>query len=147
MIIAPMENIAQILIVLVLVTAAIIIMKRDIRSLIKTYAFQSLLLAVMALLFFVETGSTTLLFLAIIILVSKVWIIPHFMGKVQQKLNIKRDVQFHFLSPITALIIKPIHHTIRLPLIYTANFRVKPLRLQPIFLGRNSRVSQSSLWV
>ena len=58
MIIAPMENIAQILIVLVLATAAIIIMKRDIRSLIKTYAFQSLLLAVMALLFFVETGST-----------------------------------------------------------------------------------------
>ena len=104
MIIAPMENIAQILIVLVLATAAIIIMKRDIRSLIKTYAFQSLLLAVMALLFFVETGSTTLLFLAIIILVSKVWIIPHFMSKVQQKLNIKRDVQFHFLSPITALI-------------------------------------------
>ncbi len=104
MIIAPMENIAQILIVLVLVTAAIIIMKRDIRSLIKTYAFQSLLLAIMALFFFVETGSTTILFLAVIILVSKVWIIPHFMGQVQKKLNIKRDVQFHFLSPITALI-------------------------------------------
>ena len=105
MIIAPMENIAQILIVLVLVTAAIIIMKRDIRSLIKTYAFQSLLLAVMALFFFIETGSTTILFLAVIILVSKVWIIPHFMGQVQKKLNIKRDVQFHFLSPITALIV------------------------------------------
>ena len=104
MIIAPMENTAEILIVLILITAAIIIMKRDIRSLIKTYAFQSLLLAVMALFFFVETGSPTLLFLAIIILVSKVWIIPHFMGQVQKKLNIKRDVQFHFLSPITALI-------------------------------------------
>ncbi len=63
MIIASIGNIAQILIVLVLATAAIIIMKRDIRSLIKTYAFQSLLLAVMALLFFVETGSLTLLFL------------------------------------------------------------------------------------
>ena len=46
MIIAPMENIAQILIVLILATAAIIIMKRNIRSLIKTYAFQSLLVAV-----------------------------------------------------------------------------------------------------
>ena len=50
MIIAQTTNLAQILIVLVLATAAIIIMKRDIRSLIKTYAFQSLLLAVMALL-------------------------------------------------------------------------------------------------
>ena len=104
MIIASVGNIAQILIVLILATAAVIIMKRDIRSLIKTYAFQSLLLAVMALLYFVETGSLTLLFLAIIILVSKVVIIPRFMGVVQKRLNIKRDVKFHFLSPVTSLL-------------------------------------------
>jgi hydrogenase-4 component E len=79
-------------------------MKRDIRSLIKTYAFQSLLVAVLALLYYAETGITTLLLLAVVFIVSKVWIIPHFMGKVQQKLEIKRDVEFHFLSPITALI-------------------------------------------
>jgi hydrogenase-4 component E len=58
----------------------------------------------MALLYFVETGSITLLFLAIIILVSKVWIIPHFMGVVQKRLNIKRDVKFHFLSPVMSLL-------------------------------------------
>ena len=104
MIIAPVENLAQILIVLILATAAIIIMKRDIRSLIKTYAFQSLLLAVMALLLFSATGSLTLLYLAIIILVSKVLIIPRFMGVVQKRLNIKRDVKFHFLSPTTSLL-------------------------------------------
>jgi hydrogenase-4 component E len=104
MIIASTGNLAQILIVLILATAAVIIMKRDIRSLIKTYAFQSLLLALMALLYFIETGSITLLFLAIIILVSKVLIIPHFMGVVQKRLNIKRDVKFHFLSPVTALL-------------------------------------------
>jgi hydrogenase-4 component E len=104
MIVTSMGNLAQILIVLILATAAVIIMKRDIRSLIKTYAFQSLLLAVMALLFFVETGIWTLLALAIIILISKVWIIPHFMGVVQKRLNIKRDVKFHFLSPVTSLI-------------------------------------------
>lgn len=105
MIIAPTENILQILVVLVLATAAIIITKRDIRSLIKTYALQSLLLAVMALVLFVVTGSLTLLCLAAIILVSKVWIIPLFMGQVYKKLNIKRDTQFHFLSPITALFV------------------------------------------
>jgi hydrogenase-4 component E len=104
MIIAPTENIAEILIVLILATAAVIIMKRDIRSLIKTYALQSFLVAVMALLFFVETGSLTLLALAVIFLVSKVWVIPYFMGQVQKRLNIKRDVKFHFLSPITALL-------------------------------------------
>ena len=74
-------------------------------SLIKTYALQSLLLAAMALLFFVETGILTLLVLAVIILVSKALIIPHFMGLVQKRLNIKRDVKFHFLSPVTSLFI------------------------------------------
>jgi hydrogenase-4 component E len=103
-IIVQTENIAEIIIVLILATAGIIIMKRDIRSLIKTYAIQSLLLGVMALLFFVATGSLTLLVLAVTILISKVLIIPRFMGRVQKQLNIKRDVQFHFLSPITSLI-------------------------------------------
>ena len=101
---ALIDNILQILVVLILGTAAIIITKRDLRSLIKTYALQSLWLVVMALVLFVATGGLTLLALAAIILVSKVFIIPHFMGKVQKKLNIKRDVQFHYLSPITALI-------------------------------------------
>ncbi len=103
MILAPATNLAQILIVLVLATATIIIMKRDIQSIIRTYAVQSLLLALMALLFFTETGSWTLLCLAVIILVSKVLIIPHFMRHILRKLNIKRDAQFHYLSPITAL--------------------------------------------
>ena len=101
---ALIDNILQILVVLILGTAATIITKRDLRSLIKTYALQSLWLVVMALVLFVATGGLTLLALAAIILVSKVFIIPHFMGKVQKKLNIKRDVQFHYLSPITALI-------------------------------------------
>jgi hydrogenase-4 component E len=100
-----MENISQILMVLALATAAIIIMKRDIRSLIKTYALQSLFIAVLAIVFYIETGVITLLLLSILFVVSKVVIIPYFMGKVQQKLNIKRDVKFHFLSPISALIV------------------------------------------
>lgn len=104
MIIAPTENIAEILIFLILATAAVIIIKRELSSLIRTYALQSLILAILALLFFVETGSFTLLFLALILMVSKVLLIPRFMGRVQKKLNIKRDVDFHFLSPINSLI-------------------------------------------
>jgi hydrogenase-4 component E len=103
--IIPMENISQILMVLALATAAIIIMKRDIRSLIKTYALQSLFIAVLAIVFYIETGIITLLLLAVLFIVSKVVIIPYFMNKVQQKLEIKRDVKFHFLSPIAALIV------------------------------------------
>jgi hydrogenase-4 component E len=105
MIIVESQTIAEILIVLVLATAALIIMKRDVRSLIKTYAFQSLLLALMAFFFFIATGSLTLLCLAVIILVSKVVVIPWFMSEVQRKLNIKRDTEFRFLSPITSLIV------------------------------------------
>lgn len=103
MIIAPFENIVQILIVLILAAAAIIIVKRDIASLVKTYAAQSLLLAVMAALLFVETGRISLLFLSIIIFVSKTIIIPTYMTRILKKLNIKRDVEFHFLSPMKSL--------------------------------------------
>jgi hydrogenase-4 membrane subunit HyfE len=87
MIIASFQNIMQILIVLILAAAAIIIVKRDISSLVKTYAAQSLLLSVMASLLFVETGSIALLFLAIIILVSKTIIIPTFMTRILKHPN------------------------------------------------------------
>ena len=103
MIIATFKSVADILIFLILATESVIIVKRDILSLITTYAFQSVLLAALSSLFFVETGSFTFLCLAAIIVVSKVVIIPHFMGLVQRKLNMKRDIQFHFLSPVTSL--------------------------------------------
>jgi hydrogenase-4 component E len=103
MIITLFQSLLQILIVLILAAAAIIIVKRDIRSLVKTYAAQSLLLSLMAGLLFVETGSTSLLILAIIILVSKTIIIPTFMTHILRKLNIKRDTEFHFLSPTKSL--------------------------------------------
>ena len=105
MIFPPFQNIIEILMVLVLATAGVIIMKRDISSLVKTYAAQSLLLAIMAVAIFFETGSITLLLLASILVVSKAIIIPTFMGHIQRKLNIKRDVEFHFLSPITSLFV------------------------------------------
>ncbi len=108
MIIASFQNIMQILIVLILAAAAIIIVKRDISSLVKTYAAQSMLLSVMAALLFVETGSISLLYLAVIILVSKTIIIPNFMTRILKRLNIKRDVEFHFLSPMLSLFVSVI---------------------------------------
>ena len=104
--------------VLILATAAIIIMKRDIRSLIKTYAFQSLLVAVMALLFYAETGIITLLLLAVVFIVSKVWIIPHFMGKVQRKLENQARRRIPFPLTNHRLNLQPIHITLRLPRIH-----------------------------
>jgi hydrogenase-4 component E len=102
-VIVQFENLVQIVMVLILATAAVIMIKRDIFSLIKTYTAQSVLLAILAGLLYIETGIVTLLVLAAIILVSKAIIIPHFVGHIQKRLNIRRDVEFHFLSPISAL--------------------------------------------
>lgn len=103
--ITVIENLSEILIVLVLATAAIIIVKRDILSLVKTYALQSFLLAVLASLFFIHSGNLTPLFLAILTIVSKTIVIPAFMKHILKKLNIKRDVQFHFLTANKSLIV------------------------------------------
>ncbi len=99
------ENFAEILIVLVLATAAIIIVRRDISSLVKMYAAQSFLLAVLALLFFIESGNITPLFLAILTIVSKTIVIPTVMRHILKKLNFKRDVQFHFLTANKSLLV------------------------------------------
>jgi hydrogenase-4 component E len=99
------ENFAQFLIVLVLATAAIIIVKRDIMSLVKTYALQSFILALIAILFFIDSGSWTPLLLAVITIVSKTLIIPTFTKHILKKLNVKRDTKFHFLSPNQSLIV------------------------------------------
>jgi hydrogenase-4 component E len=103
MIVPSFETLAQTFIVLILATAGIIIVKRDLASLIRMYALQSLLLAAMAVLFFLETGAVTLLFLAILIIVSKTVIIPYVMRHITKRLNIKRDMEFNFLSPQKAL--------------------------------------------
>ncbi len=98
-----LDSTIKVLIDLILATAAIIIVKRDILSLISTYAVQSFLLFAMALVLYAENGSIMLLYLAALTLASKVIIIPRFMKRVQKKLNIKRDIEFHYLSPTSAL--------------------------------------------
>ncbi len=98
-----MDNLIKVFINLILATAAIIIVKRDMISLIGTYSIQSILLVLLAMLLYLEDGSSLLIYLAILTLVSKVLIIPWFMKKIQKKLNIKRDVEFHYLTPTSAL--------------------------------------------
>ena len=125
--IVPLENLTQILIVLVLATAAVIIVKRDILSLIKTYALQSLLLAIMALLFFLETGSLTLLILGLLILVSKVLVIPHFMGLVQKRSKHKTGRQIPLPLSNNRFVCKHIYRFVRLPLILEPSLALESL--------------------
>ncbi|VVB61228.1 Uncharacterised protein [uncultured archaeon] len=100
---ALLDNLIKVLINLILATAAIIIVKRDVLSLVSTYSIQSLLLVFVASVLYMENANVMLLYLALLTLVSKAMIIPHFMERIQKKLNIKRDVEFHYLSPTSAL--------------------------------------------
>lgn len=100
-----LDNLIKILIDLILATAAIIIVRRDMLSLISMYSIQSFLLVLVAILLYSEKGGDLLLYLALLTLISKVIIIPKVMRSIQEKLKIRRDVEFKYLSQTTALFV------------------------------------------
>lgn len=99
------DEIIRILFVGVLVTAAYIITTRNLRSLVSVYMVQSLILVALASVLYLEEGAAVLLVIAAITLVSKVILIPYFISTIQEKIQIKRDIEFHFLSPASSLLI------------------------------------------
>jgi hydrogenase-4 component E len=99
------EGIIKILFVCVIITAAYIITTKNLITLVRVYALQSLTLVTIALTLYWYEGIGILLAIAIITLVFKVIIIPYFIATVQEKIRIKRDIEFHFLSPTSSLLI------------------------------------------
>ncbi|MBI4014824.1 MAG: hydrogenase subunit [Candidatus Aenigmarchaeota archaeon] len=95
----------EILSVFVLISAAFIINGRDLFALFSLYRLQSFFIFVMAMVLFTRTGSYTTLSLAAITLVSKVLVIPMFLEMMQRKMKIKRDSEFHYLSPTSAIFV------------------------------------------
>lgn len=89
--------------VLILLTAAMITISRNIISMIFIYSVQSLLIVLIALIIYFSEKNPILLTIAILTFLSKVLIIPYITKKVQYKLKIKRDVTFHHLSPIGSI--------------------------------------------
>jgi hydrogenase-4 component E len=100
-----MNDIVRILLVLVLGTAALIISQRAIKSLFSIYAWQSLALASIAFVFFLEDGMPGLLFIAILTLASKVVFIPIFLRRLLKALPIQRDVEFRYLTPVSSFMV------------------------------------------
>jgi hydrogenase-4 component E len=96
-------DLIRVFLVFIIITAAYIISTRNLSSLVTVYAVQSLALIFIALLLFQIEGSTTLLAIAALTFTTKVLIIPHFIGTIQEKIRIKSDIQFHFLTPIKSL--------------------------------------------
>ncbi|WP_321507198.1 hydrogenase subunit [uncultured Methanoregula sp.] len=99
------HTIIKILLVMVIITAAYIISTRNLLSLVSVYAIQSLTLVLIALVLYMREEIPVLLAIAVITFASKVIIIPYFIATIQEKVRIRRDIEFHFLSPTTSLII------------------------------------------
>jgi len=102
---AFIQGLIKILFVVVVITAAYIISTRNLLSLVSVYAIQSLSLVLIALALYTIEGTPVLLAIAAITFASKVLIIPYFIATIQEKVRIRRDIEFHFLSPTTSLII------------------------------------------
>src|SRR5208283_1882528 len=99
------DDLIRVLFVLVLGTAALILSQRSLTSLISIYAFQSLLLAAIALTLFAGHGPASLVLIAIITIVSKAVIIPVFLRRILSKIPVKRDLEFRYVTPVTSLLL------------------------------------------
>jgi len=102
---AIVVGIIRILFVCVIITAAYLISTRNLLSVVSVYALQSLTLVGIALALWSLEGSIVLLAIAVVTFFSKVIIIPYFIATIQEKIRIKRDLEFHYLSPTTSLLI------------------------------------------
>jgi len=102
---ALVPGIIRVLFVMVIITAAYIISTRNILSLVSVYAIQSLTLVLIALALYMLEGSSVLLAIAIITFISKVLVIPYFIATIQERVRIRRDIEFHFLNPTTSLLL------------------------------------------
>jgi hydrogenase-4 component E len=91
--------------VLILATAAAIITVRTLASLFNVYSVQSWLIAAVAFLLYLRTGSIVLLLLAILTVITKAFLVPYVMRRIQKSMHIKRDVEFRYLTPIGSVLV------------------------------------------
>jgi hydrogenase-4 component E len=98
------SNLVKILFVFILGTEALAITRRTLSSLFTVYAAQSAFIAVISLLLFIQTNSIVLLLLAVLTIASKTIVIPYVLRRIQASMNIKRDMEFRYLTPVTSVI-------------------------------------------
>lgn len=128
-----LADLIKVLSILVLCTAALIITQRTLTSLFTIYAVQSVLVALMALVLYAESGSYILLLLALLTIISKAIVIPYVLRHIQSSIEIKRDMQFRYLTPIGSILAS----TVLIFLVYQAFSSVLPSLSQDklFFLG------------
>ncbi len=98
-------SVIRILLVCVIISAAYMISTRNLLSLVSMYSLQSLTLAGMAVALYALEPSPVLIGIAVVTLVSKAVVIPYFIAAIQERIRIKRDIDFHYLSPTSSLVL------------------------------------------
>ncbi|MDD3069739.1 MAG: hydrogenase subunit [Methanoculleus horonobensis] len=106
MIEAPfVDGIVRFIFVAIVITAVFLISARSLPFLLQTYRMQSLLLAALAVAIFFAEGHTVLLWIAVLTVASKVLVIPYFIGEIQERISIRRDLEFRYLSPASSIMV------------------------------------------
>ncbi len=98
-------DIIKIFLVLIILTAAFITVRRDLLSMINIYRVQSFLIVIVSLAIYYSEKHSTLIYIALITLVSKVIVVPFILKWVSKDLKIKRDVEFHYLTPTSTIFV------------------------------------------
>ena len=119
----------KVLFVFILGTAALIIMQKSLATLFSIYAVQSLLMAILSLVLFTESGSYVLLALAVLTVITKVIVIPYMLNRVRKDSGVHRDAEFRYLTPVTAIIAG----MALIFLVYSSLFRVFQLTQDNLF--------------
>ena len=132
----------KILFVLILGTAALIIMQKSLATLFSIYGIQSALMAVVSLVLFKETGSYILLAMAVLTVITKVIIIPYMLNRVRKDSGLQRDAEFRYLTPVSSILLG----MVMIFVIYSAFYRVFQLTQDNLFfLGAVIGVSLAML--
>jgi len=128
------QGIIRILLVCVIITAAYIISTRNLLSLVSMYSAQSITLVCLALALYALELAPVLLAIALVTFLSKALIIPYFIATIQEKIRIKRDIEFHFLSPTSSLVLSMVLMLV-VYMAFTRILPVSPVRENLFFFG------------
>ncbi|MBN2734093.1 MAG: hydrogenase subunit [Methanomicrobiaceae archaeon] len=99
------SDVVRIILVFILITAALTISTRTLSALVRVYSIQSFLIAILACVLWGMLQEDTLLLIAAITFAVKVILIPSFIGKIQKRINIRRDLEFNYLKPAGSIVV------------------------------------------
>jgi hydrogenase-4 component E len=100
-----LDLLTKILFVFILGTAVLTIVRRTFTSLFTVYSVQSWLIAAVAVILFAREHSIVLLFIALLTVAIKGFLIPYVLRRIQKTMKIERDTVYRYLTPVTSIMV------------------------------------------